>query len=333
MTFSEARQKSRIELTPEEMREISQEINLKFTPNAALLIEDDILLAEDESRSYSLRRSFKSPVQTSSQEWSRFGSELLPKELYEIGQEISRRFPLKDESAKPELFLLPVDPYHLYAYWNFGQSKGQARPQESAENDLILRIYWLPDDNNETVGSNVWFDVPIHELNARQKVRLPLDDAAYSAALGKLKPNQGFEVYAYSNRIRVPRGRTKTMVPRQEENNVPDRTAAVVSIVPKEAFPFPPRMDEGILVESKLMDMILAIQEPGRQSIGKGWYAQLHVLPPVERNRYSVRFCARFIDLLKELGIQIQLIPEPILKEDTHFPRKNASGLGIKENI
>lgn len=334
MTFSEARQKSRIELTPEEMREISQEINLKFAPNAASLIADDIPPAQEDISSYGLRRSLKSLLKTRHQERKSFGRGLAPKELYEISQEISRRFPLKDESAKPELFLLPVDPYHLYAYWNLGQSKGQARPQESSEGDLILRIYWLPYDSNEITGSNVWFDMPVHELNARQKVRLPLDDAAYLAALGKLKPNQGFEVHAYSNRIRVPRGRAKTIaVPRQDANNVSDRIATTVPIVPKDTFPFPPRTDEEILVEPKLMDMILATQESGRQSIGKGWYAQLHVLHPVERNRYWVGLSARIIDLLNEQGIQIQLIPEPIAGEDTHFPRKNASGLGIGDSI
>lgn len=334
MTFSEARQKNRIELTPEEMREISQEINLKFAPNAASLILDDIPLVQDDDRLYPYARSYKNPLKTGSQERRDSGKSLSPKELFEISREISRRFPPKDESATPELFLLPVDPYHLYAYWNLGRSKEQVRPQEPYGNDLILRIYWLPHDGNGIAGSNVWFDVPVHEPNARQKVHLPLDDAAYSAALGRLKPNRGFEVCAYSNSIRVPRGRSKIIpVPSQDEKNMAGRNAAVVPIGPKNTFHISPNQNEEIFVESKLMDIILATQEPERQSIGKGWYAKLHFRHPVGRRECPVRISARFGDLLEERDMEIQLIPEPTLNEDTHFSRKNASGSGIRESL
>ncbi len=332
MTFSEARQKSRIKLTPEEMREISQEINLRFAPSKVSLVAEDIFLEREDVRAYS-RRSSGNLTASLKEPWQA-AKGLTAKELYEISREISLRFPPKEEIAKPELFLLPVDPYHLYAYWNIGPNNGQTRSQASVGNDLILRIYWLPHGSSGDSRSNVWFDVPIRELNARQKVRLPLDDAAYSAALGKLLPNHGFDVYACSNPIRVPRGHSKIIsVPDQDERSGQEGNAIRLPAARKGSLPVPSHTNEESFAASGLMDLLLATQEPERQPIGKGWYAKLHFLHPVDRNRYPLKLIARFIDLIKERDIGIQLIPEPALVEDTHFPWKNASGLGIKESI
>lgn len=334
MTFSEARQKSRIKLTPEEMREISQEINLRFAPSKASPVAEDLYLAREDIGPYLFGRSSGNRLKTSLREPWQAAKGLTAKELYEISREISLRFPPKEEVAKPELFLLPVDPYHLYAYWNLGRHNGQTRSQEPAGNDLILRIYWLPQDGTGGSRSNVWFDVPIREPNARQKVRLPLDDAAYSAALGKLLPNHGFDVYAWSHRIRVPRGHSKILaVPNQGAGWGHEGNGMGFPAARKEGLSVPAHTNEQSFVESGLMDVLLATQEPERQPIGKGWYAKLHFLHPSDRNGYPLKLIARLIDLIKERDIGIQLIPEPALAEDTHFPWKNASGLGIKESI
>ncbi|MGZ8187610.1 MAG: DUF4912 domain-containing protein [Methylosarcina sp.] len=333
MTFSEARQQSQIELTPEEMLEISQEINRKFAPSAASFITDVVDPAPDESRLYPFGRSPKHNLKTISSARKDSHNELSPKELYEISREISRRYPPKDETARPELLLLPVDPYHLYAYWNLGRNQEQAASPRNAGKGLTLRIYWLPNESNEITGSNVWFDVPVHEPNARQKVRLPLDDAAYSAALGKLKPNHDFEAYEYSNIIRVPRGRTKT-TPFQSRDGkaVHGGNAAVMPLARKNSPNVVQDTAEAPFRESTLMDRVLGKQEHGRHLIGEGWYAELHFRHSANREIRPVRIGARIADLIKEPDIDIQLFPEPMFTETIPCPRKNASGSGIRED-
>jgi len=49
MTFFDAGHHSKIELTQEEMLTISREISLKFSPNAALVMENEDLIAEFHS--------------------------------------------------------------------------------------------------------------------------------------------------------------------------------------------------------------------------------------------------------------------------------------------
>jgi hypothetical protein len=332
MTFSEARQQSRIELTPEEMLEISQEINRKFAPNASSFITDSMDLVPNESQLYPFGRSPKHNLKTISSARKDARNELTPRELYEISREISLRYPPKDETVKPELFLLPVDPYHLYAYWNFGRNQEGVGSTRNTGKGLILRIYWLPNEANAVTGSNVWFDVPVHEPNARQKVRLPLDDAAYSAALGVLKPNHDFEVYEYSNIIRVPRVRTKT-APFQSRNDkaVQEGNAAVMPLPGKNTPDVMRDTAEATFGGSTLMNLVLGKQEHGRHFIGEGWYAELHFKHPANRDIRPVRIGARIADLIKNEDIAIQLFPEPVFTETVLCPRKNASGSGIRE--
>lgn len=197
---------------------------------------------------------------------------------------------------------------------------------------MTLRIYWLPNESNGMTGSNVWFDVPVHEPNARQKVRVPLDDAAYSAALGILKPNHDFEVYEYSNIIRVPRGRIKTIpIQSRDDQAVHAGNAAVMPVARKNKPHAVQDMPAAAFRESPLMDRVLGKPEHGRHLIGEGWYAELHFRHPANREIRPVRIGARIADLIKDEDIAIQLFLEPMLAETAPCPRNNASGSGIRE--
>lgn len=150
---------------------------------------------------------------------SRYNTEikLTPEEMFEISQTISREFAPDLTSHSPELVLLPVDPYHLYAYWSLGDSKSSALSKADSGQYLILRIYWQPDRNADTCNSKIWFDIAINAPQPRRKVRLPIDGTAYSAILGLLYPDNSFSVIARSNIVNVPRDKmTPPRVQRKE---------------------------------------------------------------------------------------------------------------------
>ncbi|MEN8261189.1 MAG: DUF4912 domain-containing protein [Pseudomonadota bacterium] len=132
---------------------------------------------------------------------------LLPKEMLEISQEISRDFAPSAKINVPELVLLPVDPYHLYAYWNLGEFKGEQVEKVNGEAQLILRVYWRPDDSIKIANTKLWFDVAIQSSQNQCKVLLPVDETHYSAAIGRRNPDHRFNAFAHSNLIHVPRGR------------------------------------------------------------------------------------------------------------------------------
>lgn len=125
---------------------------------------------------------------------------LTPDEMLEISQEISQGYAPNREGEAQELVLLPVDPYHMYAYWNLEEEKG--RPS-----DLTLRVYWRPEEDRSTKESKLWFDVALQGYRNQCQVQLPIDETAYFAELGRYDPEQEFSVVADSNVIHVPRGR------------------------------------------------------------------------------------------------------------------------------
>jgi hypothetical protein len=131
---------------------------------------------------------------------------LSTRELQQISQKIDQDYAPVITTHGSELVLLPVDPYHLYAYWNLSGNLANNQKNKGIESDLSLRVYWRPDKVNVTSKSKLWFDVDLKNQH-QQKVRLPIDATDYSAAIGRNIPNHGFVVYAHSNIIHVPRGR------------------------------------------------------------------------------------------------------------------------------
>lgn len=127
-------------------------------------------------------------------------------ELLEISQRISREFSPSARSAFPELVLLPVDPLHIYAYWNLGGNNIDSKPKDYVNYQLILRIYYQPSQDSGIYSTKQWFDVPVNRIKRQQKVPVPNDHVFYSAVIGKQYIDDSFAAYAYSNIIHVPRG-------------------------------------------------------------------------------------------------------------------------------
>lgn len=174
MTFLHSGNNSKINLSAEEMLEISQEISRNFTPcfssGMPELVEKIRLSAN---------------------------------ELFDIVERIGRDFAPKASFNIPEITLLPVDPGHLYAYWSLGD-----KPEISIsdEDQLTLRIYSQAGEDTAASEAVSWFDVAIDSTNAGQQVSLPapVDKPVYSAAIGKHCADDGFIVFVHSNIIHAP---------------------------------------------------------------------------------------------------------------------------------
>jgi hypothetical protein len=174
MTFLQAKYNSKMNLSAKDMLEISQEISRNFTP------------------------CFSSPA-TEPDEKIR----LSPRELWDIGEEIGRDFAPKPSGNIPALMLLPVDPGHLYAYWDLGRDKDISMPDNE---QITLRIYSQSDDEEASAETVSWFDVAIDNPMTQQQVSLscPVNETAYSAAIGKWGADDGFIAIAHSNIIHAP---------------------------------------------------------------------------------------------------------------------------------
>lgn len=199
MTFLHSGYNSKINLSAKEMLEISQEISRDFTPCFSSWMPE--------------------PVKK-----IRFS----PRELLDIGEEIGREFAPKVSHNTPALTLLPVDPGHLYAYWNLGGNREIATPDKDCKEQLTLRIYSQPDEEKANTETASWFDVTIDSPKTQQQVSLPgpVDETAYSAAIGKRCADDGFVELVHSNIIHAPRGRMAWHQAHENSTNCLNKSAS-----------------------------------------------------------------------------------------------------------
>ncbi len=174
MTFLHSGYHSKITLSAQQMLEISQEISRDFTPCF----------------------SSRMPQQVEK-------IRLSPRELLDIGEEIGRSFAPTPSYNTPELMLLPVDPRHLYAYWNLGKI---ATPEHHSKEQLTLRIYSQAEAQDTAGDTASWFDVAIDSPKTSQPVPLPdaVEKTTYSAAIGLSGADDSFIALACSNIIQAP---------------------------------------------------------------------------------------------------------------------------------
>jgi hypothetical protein len=179
MTFLHSGYNSKFNLSAKDLLEISQEISRHFTPCYSSGMPELV----EKIR-------------------------LSPTELLDIGDEIGRSFAPTAFYNIPEVVLLPVDPGHLYAYWNLGENREISAPDDEHKNQLTLRIYSQPEEEKAATETAAWFDIAIDSPNTRQQVSLPgpVEETAYSAAIGKYCEDDGFIAFAHSNIIHAPHG-------------------------------------------------------------------------------------------------------------------------------
>ncbi|MGR9114304.1 MAG: DUF4912 domain-containing protein [Gammaproteobacteria bacterium] len=172
---------TRIELSSQELLEISLEITAKYSPRFACAIPE-----VDNSR-----------IKLSAQE------------ILAISEEITREFAPKLTVGKSEIVLLPVDPYHLHAYWRLDES--EFKDDQEPEQALTLRIYPEPNGDSAEFETEAYLDVVIAGSQGQQNIVLPASGhvTRYSAAIGKNLSGQDFTAYIRSNIIRIPRTSTE----------------------------------------------------------------------------------------------------------------------------
>lgn len=242
MAFLHARQNSQIKLSAKEMFEISQEISQGFSPiilstmpgfafPKRLPANNLTEIAKDREPVRLMARGKLTPapqVKVSPQELLEISREISQKfapklasgmpegklrlklsaqELLRVSEEIRREFAPRLTDGRSVLMLLPVDPWHLHAYWKIDQNEVEAGRQTKPGRQLTLRIY--PEVCGPIVESEstTWFDIAIDSLQGQQKVELPDRSGAshFSAVIGKIDSDPGFTVYQCSNVIHVPR--------------------------------------------------------------------------------------------------------------------------------
>lgn len=238
ITSTAVESRSRIDLTPDEMWAISEEITRKFSPDRAPLTA---------GRNFPPARAPASATTAVPAERPTTGN-FSYRELQAISEDISQRFMPKASSSVPEVVLLPVDPHHLYAYWDAGSSPLPIA-DHNMQQSLTLRIYWRPNAEQENTGLNLYFDIPADNTAKRQKIRLPVDDTNYSATLGKLNPDHSLEVLAHSNLVHVPaspgkkRFAPEVSPPQSATSNeplpVPSTVQEILNAIQQESAHFP----------------------------------------------------------------------------------------------
>jgi hypothetical protein len=274
------------------MLAISQEIALKFSPHKASLADAKPCPRTDAAAA----APSDAAVAAERRETRNFGYQA----LQAISEDIARRFMPAVSPAEPEILLLPVDPHHLYAYWN--SAPGQP-PARQAQKPLTLRIYWRPNAKQAATPFDLYFDVPADDAAHRKNIRLPIDDTHYAAALGRLNPDHSLEVLAHSNLVHVPALPGSNRFPAEispQEN--PASTGAMV---------FPSR-------EQEVPD---AVWMEGPHFSGR-------LLLNLSAHRYPDSM-PEFAECLRDFG-EIVADFEPAARPASAQPFRHASGRGLK---
>lgn len=274
-------------LTPEELLEISRDISLNFAlkrirprkPKQSSFLKTEATLINSEP-------VYSNPVSDTT---------LTAQELLEISTQIRQEFTPKLLVNSPQLTLLPVDPHHLYAYWDVGE--------QQFNNPLILRIYWYPPSHqNQQLSSNIWLDIPIEQSSQCKQLRVPLADSMYSAALGEIHADYQFNALAHSNTIHVPATQNKHIpVALHLENNVWELAAKSGEFEYLPHFPV------------------------------QGWRIKLHSNSNLSTNNTPLTV-TKLSDFLHYTEISAQLIPEYATMSTVLTPVSRASGLGLGVN-
>jgi len=110
---------------------------------------------------------------------------LARKELLEVSQNISQYFPPVISSTTQKLVVLPVDPQHIYIYWDLADDHGSTLAQNIMDKSLKLRVYSQGFNGNKNNKKPV-VDIPLKAIQSQQKVALPCTQkqTTYSATIG-----------------------------------------------------------------------------------------------------------------------------------------------------
>ncbi len=130
--------------------------------------------------------------------------ELSREELLEVSQKISLYYAPTRLSTSQKLVILPIDPQHLYVYWDLGENQAPAFSQQLANNELSLSVFSQCDE-----GKIPLYKRTVHELQAGKIIKLKTADktTVYSASIGRPSSGNGFVSLIKSNETHAFQGK------------------------------------------------------------------------------------------------------------------------------
>ena len=133
---------------------------------------------------------------------------LSKQELREISHNISLYYAPRILSSTQNLVMLPIDPQHIYVYWNLGDSQSSQPFHDMFEQQLKLKIY------SHTKGkqkAEKVYEATVQGVQSGQQIKLVLDYhcSHYSAKISRYLPQLGCIGSINSNLIKTSYGNTQ----------------------------------------------------------------------------------------------------------------------------
>jgi hypothetical protein len=105
--------------------------------------------------------------------------------------------------GETELVLMPVDPYQVYAYWDFSPEDWNA--VLARKQRVVLRVYDVTMIRFDGTNAHSYFDVPVALEAQNWYVDLWSAEKSLCAELGRVLPDGSFQRIVRSNVIQTPR--------------------------------------------------------------------------------------------------------------------------------
>ncbi len=239
-----------------------------------------------------------------------------PQAMKAISDDIAQKYAPTHASRITEIVILPVDPYHLHAYWALDDAKISLLDDGKA-GELILRVHWLPEGERGTTASKLWFDIPVAPLPKRKQVTLPMDATWYVAEIGLRDGHHQFKPFACSNVIHVPRARMAATSAQETATERKVRQTLVPARPSTEAIYDESFIDAQIkrtLAEKNLHKIRALLPAPSSAPKQSGIYDEMKIDAAIQA-------------VLRQKGISISL--ETSTKSVKDRKEKSSSGLGI----
>jgi hypothetical protein len=116
---------------------------------------------------------------------------------------------LPSSYGQTRLTLMPVDPYHIHAYWEVTPHDRETTMTrlgpEGTEARWVLRFYDVTYIDFDGTNAHGYFDQPIDLIAGNWYVELWSSDKTYCADIGALAPSGRFRSACRSNFVQVPR--------------------------------------------------------------------------------------------------------------------------------
>ena len=238
--MNSSNQSKKIEFTfsVQELLEISQEINLHYTPDFHTFVEQDAIDSEQKAGGLNNERELRRLLNDDTLALG-FSGQLLKRitdfiftgfaprfiskfnqsaekiwfhqqELKDISDEISLRFAPDKTDIQPGLLIYTVDPIHLHAYWSLEVSKNQIKTASNKIQPLTMKIFQERQDTTisyeQKHSKQEWFELSIDQLKGSKQIVLPhaRSGGHFSAVIGKKDEHLDFIPIVYSNITALP---------------------------------------------------------------------------------------------------------------------------------